>query len=66
MTDQVNELRKRVAHLRIARQVATEYQIQAPKQVRGPLGAFIRWLDDQERRATEFGQSLVKQRSEAP
>jgi hypothetical protein len=51
-----------VSELRTARQVVTEFQMQAPRQLRGPLGAFVKWLDEQERKATQFGRELAKQR----
>jgi hypothetical protein len=59
--DQIQQLRQRVAYLRIARILATEYQMSAPKGVRGPLAQFVRWLEEQESKATEFGKQLVEQ-----
>ncbi len=60
--DQIQQLRQRVVHLRIARTLVTEYQISAPKGVRGPLAQFVRWLDDQETKVATLGQQLVKQK----
>ena len=60
--DQLQELRKRVSELRTTRQIVTEFQVQVPRQLRGPLGQLVKWLDEQERKTTQFGRELAKQR----
>lgn len=62
--EQLQELRNRIREIRIARKYLQSYQIEAPIQVSFALGAFQRWLFQQEEKIERLGKRIKSQQDQ--
>lgn len=59
--DQLQELRNRIREIRLAKKWLQSYQIEAPIQLASALGAFQKWLSEQEEKIERLGRRIKSQ-----
>lgn len=59
--EQLQELRNRIREIRTARKWLQSYQIEAPVQISAALGAFQKWLIEQEEKTERLGRRIKAQ-----